>query len=93
MFTCGAPLQELHLAGKLADVYVKDISCEDPIECLHYAAKYPPICVYCACSMPEGDAAAEHHLQCSGCSQNSIYWNKNIYFFFVSKSFCTYICF
>ena len=53
MFTCGAPLQELHLAGKLADVYVKDISCEDPTERLYYEAKYPPICVYCACCMPE----------------------------------------
>ena len=67
-FTCGAPLQELHLAGKLAEVYVKDISCEDPIERLYYTAKYPPICVYCACSMPEGNAAAEHYPQCSGCS-------------------------
>ena len=69
MFTCGAPLQELNLPGKLADVYVKEISCEDPIECLYYAAKYPSICVYCACSMPESDAATEHYPQCSGCSQ------------------------
>jgi hypothetical protein len=58
-FTCGAPLQELQLAGKLAEVYVKDITCEDPIERLYYTAKCPPICVYCA---------AEHYPQCSGCS-------------------------
>ena len=60
-FTCGAPLQELQLAGKLAEVYVKDISCEDPIERLYYTAKCPPICVHCACPMPEGNAAAEHY--------------------------------
>ena len=31
-FTCGVPLQELELPGKLANVYVRDISCEEPIE-------------------------------------------------------------
>ena len=60
-FTCGAPLQELQLAGKLAEVYVKDISCEDPNEHLYYTARYPPISVYCACSMPVGNASAEHY--------------------------------
>ena len=55
---------ELYLAGKLTDIYVKDISCEDPIE-----RSKQPICVYCVSSMPEGDSAAEHYLQCFGYSQ------------------------
>ena len=38
-FTCGAPLHELLLPGKLVEVYVKDVSCEHPIERLYYAAK------------------------------------------------------
>jgi ribosomal protein L44E len=50
-FTCGAPLQELQLAGKLAEL------CERPI------------CVYCACSVPEGSATAEHYPHCFGCSR------------------------
>lgn len=69
MFTCGAPFQELTYQASIADLYVKDISCEDSIERMYYAAKYPPICVHCACSMPESDAATEHYPQCSGCSQ------------------------
>ena len=48
--------------------YMWDTSCEDPIERMYYTAKYPPICVYCASSMPEGNAAANHYPQCSGCS-------------------------
>ena len=51
MFTCGASLQELQLAGKLAEL------CERPI------------CVYCACSVPEGSATAEHYPHCFGCSR------------------------
>ena len=32
----------------MADVYVRDIVCGEPVEKLYYSAKYPPICVYCA---------------------------------------------
>jgi len=28
-------------------VYSRDITCGEPIEKLYYAAKYPPVCVYC----------------------------------------------
>ena len=47
-FTCGAPLQDLEMEGKLADVYTRNISCREPVEKLYYVAKYPAICVYCA---------------------------------------------
>ena len=37
-FTCGAQLQDLNLTGRLADVYVTEMSCNEPIERLHYSA-------------------------------------------------------
>ena len=66
-FTCGAPLQDLNLPGKLAHVYVRDMSCGDPIEKLYYTAKYPPICVYCATSV-EPNPDDTHYPQCKDCS-------------------------
>ena len=44
-FTCGAPLQDLNLPGKLAHVYIRNTSCGVPIEKLYYTVKYPPICL------------------------------------------------
>ena len=72
-FTCGAPLQDLELSGKLVNVYIRELSCEDPIEKLYYTAKYPPICVYCAHPMSEADSEIddEHFPQCEGCSDKS----------------------
>ena len=29
-------------------MFTREPSCEDPINKLHYSAKYTPICVYCA---------------------------------------------
>ena len=45
-FTCGAPLKDLELPEGL-NISARDIACGEPIE-KYYAAKYPPICVYCA---------------------------------------------
>lgn len=47
-FTCGSQLQDLDLPGELGEVYVREMSCGEPIEKLYYSAKYDPICVYCA---------------------------------------------
>ena len=41
-FSCGAPVQDLDLPGKLAHMYVQELSCGDPVEKLYYTAKYPP---------------------------------------------------
>ena len=46
-FTCSAPFTDLELPEGI-NVYSRDITCGEPIEKLYYAAKYPPICVYCA---------------------------------------------
>ena len=32
-------MQDLELSGKLANVYVRELSCEDPIEKLYYTGK------------------------------------------------------
>jgi len=46
-YTCGVKLTDLELPEGI-NTYSRDINCGEPIEKLYYAAKYPPICVYCA---------------------------------------------
>ena len=65
-FTCEVSLQELELPGKLANVYVRDISCQEPIKRLYYTAKYPPICAYCAHSMSD-TSDSKVYPQCPSC--------------------------
>ena len=69
-YTCGAQLQELELPGRLKDVYVRDISCEDSIEKLYYSAKYDPICVYCAASI--NSVPSDRYPQCPSCSDKPV---------------------
>ena len=64
-FTCGAQLQDLNLAGRLADVYVREVSCNESIERLYYSAKYESICIYCAASQSATDP--QFYPQCAGC--------------------------
>ena len=47
-FTCGASLQDIDLPPPLNEVYVRSLSCFDPIEKLYFSAGYEPICFYCA---------------------------------------------
>ena len=67
-FTCGSPLQELELPGKLVNVYIWDMVCEEPIERLYCTAKYPLICVHCVCSFEINFNTDQSHFysQCSG---------------------------
>ena len=49
-YTCGAQLQDMEDVGTLAEVYARNIRCNDPIEKLYYSVgTYPPVCIYCAC--------------------------------------------
>ena len=66
VYTCGASLQDMELTGKLNEVYVRDVSCANPIEKLYYTAKYSTICVYCAIPV-ELDPKADHYPQCHSC--------------------------
>ena len=69
-FTCGAPIQDLHLPGRLNDVYTRQIHCEEPIEKLYYTAKYTPICIYCAQNVD--DVPADQYPQCCLCKDKPI---------------------
>lgn len=68
-FTCGAPIQDLELPGRLNDVYTRALHCEDPIEKLYYSAKYSPICIYCAIDV---DVVPEdRYPQCDSCKDKT----------------------
>ena len=46
-FSCGAPLEDLDLPDGLPVVFVKELSCSDPMEKLHYSVGHEAICYYC----------------------------------------------
>ena len=64
-FTCGAPIQDLDLPGRLSDVYTRQLHCEEPIEKLYNSAKYSPICIYYAQDLQE--VPTNHYQQCTEC--------------------------
>ncbi len=64
-FTCGAQLQDLDLPGDLGEVYVREMSCGEPIEKLYYSAKYDPICIYCA--LPQSFTDPQFYPLCASC--------------------------
>ena len=39
LFTCGAPLQDLELPGRLNEVYTRELSCGETIEKLYYTIR------------------------------------------------------
>ena len=68
-FSCGAQLQDADIPTYLKDiVYVRQMSCEDPIEKLYYSAKFEDICVYCAASVPPWSDTEPYYPQCSSCA-------------------------
>ena len=64
-FTCGAPLQDLQLPGRLNEVYNRELCCGETNEKLYYTAKYFPICIYCADTVQS--VPKEKYPQCSAC--------------------------
>ena len=64
-YTCGSSLQDIELPEPFKEVYVRNISCYEPIEKLYYSAGYDPICIYCAEEVTVQDANAEFFSQCS----------------------------
>ena len=67
-FSCGAQLQDADIPMYLKDVvYVRQMSCEDPIEKSYYSAKFEDICVYCAASVSPWSDTEPHYPQCSNC--------------------------
>ena len=69
-FSCGAQLQDANIPEHLKDtVFVRRISCEEPVEKLYYSAKFQDICVHCAADEVAPWSDLEPHCpQCDGCS-------------------------
>ena len=64
--------QDIELSVPFKEVYVRNISCYEPIEKLYYSARYDPICIYCAEEVIVQDANAEFFPQCTHCSKPKI---------------------
>ncbi len=66
-FSCGAQLQELDdIPAALKDiVFVREMSCGQPIEKLYYAARFDDICVYCAEVVSPWSNTEQYYPQCS----------------------------
>jgi len=48
-YTCSSSLQNIKLSSRtIQGVYIRNISCYEPIEKLYYSAGYDPICIYYA---------------------------------------------
>ena len=71
-YTCGSSLQDIELPEPFKEVYVRNISCYEPIEKLYYSAGYDPICIYCAEEVTVQDANADFFPQCTQCSKPKI---------------------
>ena len=47
-FTCGAPLQDLQLPGRLSEVYTRELSCGEPLrKCILYRKIHPYMYILC----------------------------------------------
>ncbi len=66
-FSCGAQLQELDdIPAALKDiVFVREMTCGQPIEKLYYAARFDNICVYCAEVVSPCSNTEQYYPQCS----------------------------
>lgn len=68
-FSCGAQLQDADIPPNLQDVvFVRELSCDEPIEKLYYAAKFADICVHCASPVSSWSDREKYYPQCDGCA-------------------------
>ena len=69
-FSCGAQLQDSDIPEYLKDVvFVRKMSCEDPIEKLYYSAKFEDMCVYCSGPVPLWSDTEAFYPQCTSCAE------------------------
>jgi len=68
-FLCGSQLQDLDLADYL--LFVRKLACEDPIERLHYSAKFEDICIHCSGPVDPWSDTEPFYLQCKACEDKS----------------------
>ena len=69
-FSCRAQLQDADIQEHLKDtVFVRQMSCEEPIEKLYYSAKFTDICVYCSAPVAPWNDKEQYYPQCEGCRE------------------------
>ena len=68
-FSCGAQLQDCESVPPYLKevVFVRKMSCQEPIEKLYYSAKFEDICVYCSSSVSPWSECDPFYPQCSSC--------------------------
>ena len=90
-YTCGAQLQDLDLSGKLAEVYIRDMRCYDPIEKLYYSTgKYEEICIYCG---GEENLTSKEgaYPQCIDCSKKRANYEEEVNNLFSNHNYNIFI--
>lgn len=71
-FSCGASLQDADIPLQMKEqVYVRTLSCGEPIEKLYYAAKFTDICIYCSSLVPPWNDGERHYPQCASCASKA----------------------
>ena len=69
-YTCGSMLEDLQLSGKLANVYIQDLKCYDPMEKLYYSSGCnDQVCYYCS-TTDNLLTIEESYPMCTSCKQS-----------------------
>ena len=67
-FSCGAQLQDSDLPDYLKEiVFVRRLTCEEPVEKLYYSAKFEDICIYCSGQVNPWSDQEPFYPQCVAC--------------------------
>ena len=78
-FSCGAQLQDADIPTYLKEVvFVRQLSCEEPVEKLYYAAKFADICIHCASPVASWSDTEKYYPQCEGCSGKTPIQNEKV---------------
>ena len=68
-FSCGAQLQDSDSVPDYLKeiVFVRKLSCEDPVEKLYYSAKFEDICIHCSGPVQPWSDNGPYYPQCRAC--------------------------
>ena len=71
-YSCGSELTDMDVQQLgFPNIYVRNLVCNDPVECLYYSAGYEPICIYCSnkSSLTEDN---DTYPQCQSCTDKGL---------------------
>ena len=78
-FSCGAQLQDADISTYLKEVvFVRQLSCEEPVEKLYYVAKFADLCIHCASPVASWSDTEKYYPQCEGCSGKTPIQNEKV---------------